>query len=81
VDMDRELGAAYRDDADVLEEQCKKMMINGNMKLLGAMLMTLMDYPDHPYDWAPPAGCEGLWAIGYHEGDGPKNRSSYVPVV
>jgi hypothetical protein len=32
----------------VLEEQCKKMMTNRNMKLLGAMLMPLMDYPDHP---------------------------------
>jgi hypothetical protein len=81
VAMDPELGAAYRGMAEVLEEQCKKMMINGNMKLLGAMLMTLMDYPDHPYDWCPPAGCEGLWAIGYHEGDAPKSRSNYVPVV
>jgi hypothetical protein len=30
VAMDPELGAAYRGMAEVLEEQCKKMMINGS---------------------------------------------------
>jgi len=56
-------------------------MIAGYLKLLGAMLSPLMDYSDHLYGWAPPVGCEGLAAIGYYEGDGPKNRSSFVPVV
>ncbi len=69
VDMDPELDVAYGFVAGILEETVKKMMQLGSMKLLGAMLQTTLDYPDKPFGWEPPPGCEGKPAIGFWDND------------
>ena len=35
------------------------------MKLLGAMLVTLLEYPDRPWGWTAPTGKEEHLAVGY----------------
>lgn len=61
VRMDKELAAAYRQDVEEpLAEAIKEMMKRRDRRLLGAMLQTLLAYPDYPFDWEP---------IGYWKDD------------
>lgn len=69
VPMDPMLEAAYRPVEDELRSAVKEMLCKSHGKdkrLLGAMLMCLLAYPDYPFDWGP---------IGYMSEEG------YVPVV
>jgi hypothetical protein len=50
------------------------------MKLLGAMLVTLLEYPDRPWDWTAPTGNEGHLAVGYWK-TGSKTESDCEGVV
>jgi len=66
VSMDAELAAAYRREVEEpLAAAIKEMMRRKDRRLLGAMLQTLLAYPDCPFGWGP---------IGYrqaNEGGGP----------
>src|SRR5581483_6806051 len=54
VRMDQELGAAYRNEVEEpLAEAIKEMMKRRDRRLLGAMLQTLLAYPDYPFGWGP----------------------------
>jgi hypothetical protein len=61
VRMDGEQEAAYRDKVErPLADAIKAMMRKGDRRLLGAMLQTLLAYPDFPFDWEPV----GYWDSG-----------------
>lgn len=54
VGMDTALAKAYRDDVErPLANAIKEMMRRRDRRLLGAMLQTLLAYPDYPFDWEP----------------------------
>lgn len=54
VRMDDELAATYRRDVEQpLVEAIKEMMRRRDRRLLGAMLQTLLAYPDYPFNWGP----------------------------
>jgi hypothetical protein len=72
VRMDAELARVYREEVEApLADAIKVMIRRGDRRLLGAMLQTLLAYPDHPYGWEPV----GYWSRG---GTGP---GTYVTVV
>jgi hypothetical protein len=61
VRMDKELKTAYREAVEQpLVEAIKEMMKRRDRRLLGAMLQTLLAYPDYPFGWEP---------VGYWKGD------------
>lgn len=61
VRMDQELAAAYRDKVqEPLVEAIKEMMKRRDRRLLGAMVQTLLAYPDYPFGWEPV----GYWKSG-----------------
>jgi len=61
VRMDQELGAAYRSEVEEpLAEAIKEMMKRRDRRLLGAMVQTLLAYPDYPFGWGP---------VGYYKGE------------
>jgi hypothetical protein len=66
VVMDAELARAYRDEVEApLARAVKEMGRRKDRRLLGAMVQTLLAYPDYPCGWKP---------VGYHqtgEGAGP----------
>jgi SNF2 family DNA or RNA helicase len=52
--MDAELAKAYRDKVEKpLSDAIKQMMRRNDRRLLGAMLQTLLAYPDYPFGWEP----------------------------
>ena len=53
VQMDFELAQSYRKIEKKLTEKCREMAVKGDRRLLGAMLQTLIGYPDHPFGWNP----------------------------
>ena len=54
VRMDAELERAYRNDVErPLRDAIKEMMRRKVRRLLGAMLQTLLAYPDLPFNWRP----------------------------
>jgi hypothetical protein len=59
VGMDAEQARAYGEVEEALSEEIKRMIVRGDRRLLGAMLQTLLAYPDHPFGWGP---------VGYREG-------------
>lgn len=60
VRMDAELARAYRQDVErPLVEAIKEMTKRRDGRLLGAMIQTLLAYPDYPFAWEP---------VGYHDG-------------
>src|ERR1043166_2120914 len=66
VNMDAELAEAYREQVErPLAEAIKVMMRRHDNRLLGAMLQTLLAYPDYPFGWGPV----GYWQRG--DGGGP----------
>lgn len=61
VRMDAELAAAYQHQVEEpLSQAIKEMMKRRDRRLLGAMLQTLLAYPDYPFDWSPV----GYWDTG-----------------
>lgn len=61
VRMDQELAAAYRDEVQKpLVEAIKEIMKRRDRRLLGAMVQTLLAYPDYPFEWGPV----GYWKSG-----------------
>jgi hypothetical protein len=61
VHMDAELARAYHEDVEKpLAEAIKRMMQRKDKRLLGAMLQTLLAYPDYPFGW----GAVGYWDRG-----------------
>ena len=61
VRMDAELARAYREDVEKpLVEAIQEMMRRRDRRLLGAMLQTLLAYPDCPFGWQPV----GYWQSG-----------------
>lgn len=90
LEMDDELEREYKRIEKILEEENKALLKTGSMKLLGATLHTLLDYPDRPYDWPGryPAGTYGVstyespsYAVGYHTDPKNKTRQTWVNVV
>lgn len=51
VDLNEEQREEYNFIAAVLEQANKELLQKGSMKLLGAMLWTLLGYPDKPFGW------------------------------
>jgi hypothetical protein len=76
VDMEPDQRGEYHRVRAILEFANKELLKKGSMKLLGAMLWTLMDYPDRPWGWdhdpevrkALEAAKEALAAEGDEEG-------------
>lgn len=61
IRMDDELATAYRHEVEEpLKEAIKEMMKRRDRRLLGAMLQTLLAYPDYPFGWEP---------VGYRKAD------------
>jgi len=50
VDMDEELAEAYGKIESSLRNAAKKCLQGGSKRLLGALLVNLLSYPDRPYD-------------------------------
>jgi Type III restriction enzyme, res subunit len=72
VRMDTELARAYRHEVEgPLVEAIKEMMKRRDRRLLGAMLQTLLAYPDFPFGWKD---------IGYWQG-GVDAKPRYVIVA
>jgi len=58
---DDELAMAYRREVEEpLVEAIREMMKRRDRRLLGAMLQTLLAYPDYPFEWEPV----GYWKDG-----------------
>jgi hypothetical protein len=73
IPMDAELAKAYkREVEEPLANAVKVMIRRGDRRLLGAMLQTLLAYPDYPFGWEPV----GYWQAG---ADGARGR--YVTVA
>jgi hypothetical protein len=69
VRMDSEQAVAYRRDVEEpLATAIKEMMKRRDRRLLGAMLQTLLAYPDYPFGWGP---------IGYFDAE----SGGYVTVA
>lgn len=70
-DLPPEIQAAYERAQRELVEANADLLINGNMKLMGTMLWTLLSYPDHPWGWEPmfhgEDGQEPSHAVGWWE--------------
>jgi hypothetical protein len=61
VRMDRQLADAYLNQVqEPLVVAIKEMMKRRDRRLLGAMVQTLLAYPDYPYGWKPV----GYWKAG-----------------
>lgn len=78
-DMDEDQATEYRRVETILESANRALLQNGSMKLLGATLWTLMDYPDHPYGWKPEH--EGRHSVGYYIKPGDKTEKNWQGVV
>ena len=54
VPMEPEQAREYKRVEGILVDRCRELLQRGTMKLLGAMLVTLLEYPDRPWGWTPP---------------------------
>jgi hypothetical protein len=79
VDMDPVLAAEYKRIEKALVEANTELLIKGSTKLLGAMLHTLLEYPDRPYGWVGPF--EDRAAIGYFTDPKYRDADHFVGVV
>ncbi len=80
VPMAPEQAREYKRVEDILVGTCREMLQRGSMKLLGAMLVTLLEYPDRPWDWTSPTGNKDHLAVGYWK-TGSKTESDWQGVV
>jgi hypothetical protein len=70
IAMDEELATAYKQKVEEpLANAIKVMIKRGDRRLLGAMLQTLLAYPDYPFCWEPV----GYWVD--------RARGTYVTVT
>jgi hypothetical protein len=53
VDMDKDLAEAYGELERSLREAAKRCLQGGSKRLLGALLVNLLSYPDKPYENPP----------------------------
>ena len=53
VDLPAHIQVAYNELQNTLVAANRDLIANGNMKLMGTMLWTLLSYPDHPWGWEP----------------------------
>lgn len=71
VQMDPQVRDCYAFVQAAMEEVIRQMVRRGDKRFLGAMLSTLLAYPDHPYGW----GQVGYWEhLGVPE-------PTFIPVV
>src|SRR5262249_30647972 len=80
VSMAPEQALEYKRFEDILVSTCREMLQRGSMKLLGAMLVTLLEYPDRPWDWTAPTGNDKHSAVGYWK-TGSKTDDDWQGVV
>ncbi len=80
VSMAPEQALEYKRVEEILVDTCRDLLQRGSMKLLGAMLVTLLEYPDRPWDWTAPTGKEDHLAVGYWK-TGSKTASDWEGVV
>jgi hypothetical protein len=74
ISMDAELARAYTQEVEKpLADAIKSMMRRRDRRLLGAMLQTLLAYPDYPYGWS----AIGYWQRAEEEG----GKDQYVTVA
>jgi hypothetical protein len=79
VPMDGDLASEYKRVESMLVAACSQLLRQGNKKLLGAMLVTLLEYPDRPWGWTAPTGNQGHMAVGYWKGA--KSASDWEGIV
>jgi hypothetical protein len=72
VEMDAELAPCYRTVEAELKSAIKSMIRRGDRRLLGAMLQTLLAYPDHPYGWD---------CVGYYDRAADGGRGVFIAVT
>ena len=80
VSMAPEQRREYKRVERILVSTCRELMQRGSMRLLGAMLVTLLEYPDRPWDWTAPTGNPRHDAVGYWK-TGNKSDSDWEGVV
>jgi hypothetical protein len=80
VPMEAEQEREYKRVEGILVAACSELLQKGNMKLLGAMLVTLLEYPDRSWEWTAPTGKENHLAVGYWK-TGTKADSDWEGVV
>jgi hypothetical protein len=80
VPMAPEQHQEYKRIEEILVSTCRELLQRGSMKLLGAMLVTLLEYPDRPWDWTAPTGRDGDMAVGYWKTES-KTASDWEGVV
>ena len=80
VPMAPEQQREYKRVEDILVSTCRELLQRGSMKLLGAMLVTLLEYPDRPWECTAPTGNKGHLAVGYWT-TGSKTESDWEGVV
>jgi hypothetical protein len=80
IPMETEQAREYKRIEDILVSTCSELLQHGSMKLLGAMLVTLLEYPDRPWDWTAPTGKDGHLAVGYWK-NGSKTTNDWEGVV
>jgi hypothetical protein len=78
VEMEPDQAVEYKRIERILVAECKDLLQHGSMKLLGAMLVTLLEYPDRPWDWVAPTGKDGHLAVGYWQ---KSNKSDWQGIV
>jgi hypothetical protein len=78
--MAPEQAREYKRVEEILVGTCRELLQKGSMKLLGAMLVTLLEYPDRPWDWTAPTGNMDHLAVGYWK-TGTKTASDWEGVV
>jgi hypothetical protein len=79
VPMEAEQAREYKRVESILVAECSELLQHGSMKLLGAMLVTLLEYPDRPWVWTAPTGNKGHLAVGYWK-NGSKTSKVWVGV-
>jgi hypothetical protein len=67
ISLEGELDIEYARIEKILSDKCNDLMRKGSMKLLGAMLNTVLCYSDQPFGWVAPTGNPADAAVGYWE--------------
>jgi hypothetical protein len=80
IEMETDQAAEYKRVEGIVVDACRELLQHGSMKLLGAMLVTLLEYPDRPWDWTAPTGNPKHPAVGYWK-TGSKTESDWMGVV
>jgi hypothetical protein len=79
--MEPEQAHEYKRVEGTLVAKCRDMLQKGQMKLLGCMLSTTLDYPDRPWDWKSPTGNKDHLACGYWDLPGKRTPDNRVGVI